>query len=477
MKKIFFLFVHLIVCVCCVFAAGNIETANQSLPPVPEDIPNEEVVETDVVTANMEKLEHLYRYVDANFIFEIDHDKIYQEVANALFKSLDDQYSYFVFKENEDDYVEDTLGKYGGIGLYFSKTYLEYQKEEDERTIYCVVSKPFKNTPCSRAGMMSGDLITAIDGQDVSNLEADDCAKLMKGDPGTDVVLTLKRGSEIFEITLTRDIIYIPTVEHYIIDDNIGYLAITEFIEDTWGKTIEALLEFEEKKCRKIIIDLRSNHGGDINVALEIANLFLTEGEIIAIKTRRFEEPQSINANENYLVNLNTKVAVMINNDSASSAEILSAALKYNNRATLIGTNTFGKGIMQTISKYGDGDNYTSLTTGEFTCMGHSIHKVGISPDIEVHALEFTEEEYANYQQVYNDNVLQDYVDAHPDFNIENINSFKLDAKYGEIREEVLRVLLANFYMSSLSADVEMPPMPEFDVELKTAVDYLNGVL
>lgn len=433
-----------------------------------------DTAQEDEISRDMSKLTRLYRFVDQNFYKDVDYNKAYEAMATALFESLEDKYSYYIAAEEKDDYVEQTLGTYGGIGLYFSKTYIQYQDEEDITTWYCLVDRVFPNTPCSRAGLRSGDLITAIDGTDVKDLEATDCAKLMKGEAGTKVQLTVKRSDQEFVLNLTRQIVDVPTVEYTTIDNgSIGYIQITQFTESTWQKMVEALIDFDDRKVKKIIIDLRSNGGGDINTALSIADSFISKGELLTINYKN-SDPEVYNARSQTLVDSDVKVALLTNGQTASSSEILTGAMKDNNRATIIGTKTYGKGIMQVVSPFDQG--YISLTEASFVTASHNeIHGVGIEPDILVPELEMTDEEAESYTNVYNDGVIADYVDAHPDFTDENIEAFKLDPKYGEIRHEILRILVRYEYINRLPGDQQFLIDPNYDQCLKTAVDFLNG--
>jgi carboxyl-terminal processing protease len=236
---------------------------------------------------------------------------------------------------------------------------------------------------------------------------------------------------------------------------------------------VEALIDFDDRKVKKIIIDLRSNGGGDINTALSIADSFISKGELLTINYKN-SDPEVYNARSQTLVDSDVKVALLTNGQTASSSEILTGAMKDNNRATIIGTKTYGKGIMQVVSPFDQG--YISLTEASFVTASHNeIHGVGIEPDILVPELEMTDEEAESYTNVYNDGVIADYVDAHPDFTDENIEAFKLDPKYGEIRHEILRILVRYEYINRLPGDQQFLIDPNYDQCLKTAVDFLNG--
>lgn len=432
----------------------------------------------DAISRDMAKLERLYRFVDENFYKDVDPDKAYEAMATALFESLGDQYSYYVVASDKDQYIEDSFGTYGGIGLYFSKFYLDYQDESDPRTLYCLVDRVFPNTPCSRAGLRSDDLIIAIDGTPTEGLEATECAKMMKGEPGTKVQLTVRRGAQEFVLNLKREIVNVPTVDSTVIPGEgggIGYIMITQFTSSTWSKVVEALKDYQRRGLDKLVIDLRSNPGGEINVALSIADCFIKEGELLSIYYKNCE-PEVYYASPRTLVDDGMKVVVLTNGQTASSSEILTGALKDNGRATIIGGKTFGKGIMQLVSPFDEG--YISLTEASFQTAGHAeIHEVGIEPDIQVEELRMTDEEAEAYTQVYNDGLIPAYVDAHPDFTNENIEAFSLPEGRGEIRHEILRVLVRSEYINRLPGDKQFLIDPDYDACLKTAIDFLDGKL
>ncbi|MDY4888552.1 MAG: S41 family peptidase [Sphaerochaetaceae bacterium] len=432
-------------------------------------------VPSDIISRDMSKLTRLYRFVDDNFYKDVDHEKAYEAMATALFESLEDQYSYYIPSSKTDNYLEESFGTYGGIGLYFSKNYVQYQDEDDLKTLYCVVDRVFPNTPCSRAGLRSDDFIIAIDGTDVIPLEADECAKMMKGEANTRVVLTVKRGDMEFELNLKREIVNVPTVDFTYLDNgSIGYVQITQFTDSTWQKTAEALIDFDDKNISKIIIDLRSNGGGDIDTALSIADCFINNAELLTIRYRN-KEAETYKARSQMLVDSKVKVAILTNGQTASSSEILTGAMKDNNRATIIGTKTYGKGIMQIVSPFDEG--FISLTEASFVTASHNeIHGVGIEPDIKVEELEMTEDEALAYTNIYNDRIIPKYVDNNPKFTDENIEAFELDSQYGEIRHEILRILVRYEYINRLPGDQQFVIDPNYDSCLKTAVDFLNGV-
>ncbi len=197
----------------------------------------------EIISRDMATLERLYQYVNNNFLYDIDYDAVYEAMANALFEALDDKYTYYVKAEESHDYAEEVSGVYGGLGIYFSKTYVDYQDPEDESTQYAIISQVFPGTPAAKAGLKAGDYIIEIDGESVVELEADECAHRMKGEVGSSVELTIRRKESTFTISLNRARIVVPTVEYEMIDGKTAYLRILEFSSNTTQSIGVALTE------------------------------------------------------------------------------------------------------------------------------------------------------------------------------------------------------------------------------------------
>lgn len=375
---------------------------------------------SEVISRDMATLERLYQYVEKNYLYDIDYDAVYEAMATALFNTLGDKYSYYVKAEKAEDYGDDVKGSYGGLGLYFSKSYVQYQDPEDERTLYAVISQAFPDTPCSRAGLMTGDLITEINGQSVVELEASDCAKLMKGNPGTTVSLTIKRGASVFTIDLVREIVTVPTVVYEMIDSDNAYLRILEFSRGTYRSISDALDKLSAKGMQKLIIDLRNNPGGDVDSALAIVDLFVSNTDLLYLSYKDPSKNIRYSATSKITVSPDVDIAILTNGGTASAAEIFSAAMRDTGRAVLVGTKTFGKGVMQLVSSFGDG--YISVTTASFSGpTGKPINKEGVLPDIEIADISIEEDEVQPYLDLMNSNAISTFVDNNPDLDRKSV--------------------------------------------------------
>jgi len=473
MKK-FYIILILFLIPFLLFAEGEKET-QQVINSILPGLVNGETGTIDEISVDMAKLERLYRFVDQYFLYDIDKEKVYEAMAAALFESLEDPYTYYVAKEEKDDYVESALGTYAGLGIQFTKTRLEYKDPNDIKTNYCLIDTIFPGTPSEKAGLRTGDYITEIEGEPVDEMEATDCAQKMKGEPGTEVTITLLRGEKTFNMTIEREIVKVPTVKFTIIDKKYGYIQIAEFTDTTTEKVKDAVENFNSNNIDKIIIDLRNNGGGDITVALQIADFFINSKKLLTINYKEgTEEDKVFYATTDTIVPEDTECVVLVNSSSASSSEILTGALKDDDRAVIIGEKTFGKGCMQIVTPFAEG--YISLTRARFLPPSmEPIHDIGITPDIEEPSLEMTDEEFEIYQKLFDEKYFSKYVDDNPDFTKENINAFSIpEEEEGEVRDQVLRLLIRNEYLSRLPSEERLIPDPEYDKVLQRAISYFE---
>ncbi len=428
---------------------------------------------SEIISRDMATLERLYQYVDRNFLYDIDYDAVYEAMATALFDALGDKYTYYVASEESDDYYEEVSGTYGGLGIYFSKSYVDYQDPDDESTLYAIITQVFPNTPSSRAGLKAGDYIIAIDGESVVDLEATECAKRMKGEVGTSVNLTIRRGDTEFSLDIVRAFITVPTVEYEMIDDSIAYLRILEFSSSTYNAIAEALEDLASQGMQKLIIDLRDNPGGDVDVTLSIADMFISGSNLLSISYKDSSKDVTYVATDNVTVDPSVEVAILVNGGTASSAEIFSSAMRDNGRAKLFGVTTYGKGVMQVISAFGEG--YTSITTASFVGpSGKTIHGDGVEPDFVVEEVTVLEAEMEAYTALMNDKAAKTFVDENPEFTDENVEKFAQQYASTGLRDVVLRLVARNEYLSRLTYDETPLADTVYDSILKAAYEYLQ---
>ena len=286
--------------------------------------------------------------------------------------SLDDPYSAYLSPEMLDQLNEQIQGSFGGLGILVSK--------KDE---YIEVVRPIKNTPAYRAGLKAGDLITHIDDQDVKDMNLDMAVKLMRGPVGTKISLTVMRPGEnkTFTVEITREEIKVPSVDGHMIEgEDIGYIALMKFNVNTPEEIRNTLNDLFEQGAKAIILDLRNNPGGEFLSGIEVADEFLSEGAIVHIDHK-------LGKDETYWAEppaIDVPLVVVQNERTISAAEILAGAIKDNERGILVGTNTFGKGLVQTVFQLGDGAGLKLTTARYLTPDRHDINEKGISPDVYV---------------------------------------------------------------------------------------------
>lgn len=328
----------------------------------------------DDLYSQIEIFSYALTTIQADYVEETPpKDLIYGSLKGML--NILDPHSQFLDPEEYKELKTETQGKFGGLGIEISI-----------RDGLLTVITPIEDTPAWEAGIKAGDRIVKIEDELTKDITLSDAVKQLRGKPGTDVNITVLREDEykILEITVTREIITIQDVKHtQILQDNIGYIRLAEFREDSHKEFHKALDELREQGAESLILDLRNNPGGLLNVAIDITEEFLPAGEtIVSTKGRRVSQNTITKSNNSKSVDW--PMVVLINQGSASGSEILAGAVKDNNRAIILGTKSFGKGSVQSVIPMPDGSGLRLTTSKYFTPSGVSIHNVGIEPDINV---------------------------------------------------------------------------------------------
>lgn len=329
------------------------------------------------------KTRHYYQPVST---FDLLKGYVLTGTINGMLRhALDDPYTRHMDAIAFENMMNTTTGVYGGIGLSVGIV--------DERV---TVVSPIKGTPGERAGLRRGDKIIAIDGRDTTYMTLDEAVSLMRGPANTEIDLTIKRDEEIFEVHIVREMINVISVpEWYIIDEDysIGYVAITNFSERTYEELVQALADLDAKGQKALIIDLRNNPGGTLGSALRVVDEFVAGAPLLYLEDK--EGNRTPFASTDAGTRKPIPMAVLINGGSASASEIVSGALQDNDLATLVGTTTFGKGLVQTLYPLRDGSALSVTEQGYLTSGGKDINGVGIEPDVVVEVT--LEEEEAIY--------------------------------------------------------------------------------
>ena len=319
----------------------------------------------------------VFEKVRTDYVEKPSEQKLVEAAINGMLTSLDPHSSYMDPKSFRDMQVQ-TRGEFGGLGI-------EVTQEDG----FVKVVTPIDDTPASRAGILSGDIITAIDDDQTQGLTLNQAVDKMRGAINTTVKLTVVRGTskETKEFKITRDRIQIKAVRARTEGDDIGYIRITQFNEQTFEGLKAAIQKFQSEipndKFKGYILDLRNNPGGLLDQSIYVANAFLERGEIVSTRGRNADETQRYNAKPGEL-SKGKPVVVLINGGSASASEIVAGALQDQKRATILGTRSFGKGSVQTIIPLGTAGAIRLTTARYYTPSGKSIQAKGILPDIEV---------------------------------------------------------------------------------------------
>lgn len=370
-EKIIKAFIYIVVCLGLLslgFAGGYIyeKSASDKLPSIR---PDEE----------LSLVRQVINIVEEKYVEKTKRDKLIQGAAAGVIESLNDPYSHYLDKKHFQMVEEETRGSYSGIGIYLGM-----------KDRHPVVQSVIDGTPAFRAGLKSGDVIVEVDGKKTAGKSIDEVASMIRGEEGTTVTLTLARtGREgTFKVSIKRANIKIPNVESKLIENNIGYVKIRGFNQNTLTDTQNALSMLKEKGAKGFIIDLRGNPGGLLEQAVELASLFIEKGKIVSIRYRDKQEEiynaQRLTFDGQRINTFKEPLVVLVDGGSASASEIFAGAIKDYKRGVLVGEKTFGKGSVQDVVKLPNGDGILITIAKYFTPSGKSIHMKGIEPDVKV---------------------------------------------------------------------------------------------
>lgn len=324
------------------------------------------VIGDDVVR----KSNALIEYIDKNFLYEYDEEDMENAIYKAIMSSLGDPYSCYYTEDEFKALMEETEGTYCGIGVVVTT---------DVDTGYIRVIQPYKNAPGAQAGIKSGDLITAVNDKDIRGIDIDLVVKDIKGEEGTSVKITVNRSGEMFTFDVVRKMVEIETVEHKMLDNNIGYIHITQFDGVTESQMQKAIDDLTSEGMTSLIVDVRDNPGGRLDTVCNILDKFIDKGKMIVYTKDVDGNRVDYKAKKDPIIDI--PCVVLTNGNSASASEIFAGALQDYELAHIIGTQTFGKGIVQTIIPMVDGTAFKLTIEDYYTPLGKTIHGKGVTPD------------------------------------------------------------------------------------------------
>lgn len=339
---------------------------------------NDKLGKTLVVTSsdNGEIASELSKYkmlIDKYFLGEVDEEKLKEGAIKGYIEGLDDQYTEYISKEDMKDYLEETTGNFVGIGIYMVK-------DTDSNKV--MVLSPIKGSPAEKAGILPGDLIISVDGVQYSADEMSVAANKIKGEEGSTVKLELLRGTETLNFELARENIKVNPVEGKVLQNNIGYIKFSSFDEETSKEFKTKYQELEAKGIKSLIIDLRNNGGGIVSEALNIADYILEKDKVMLYEVDKNNNEKIEKSKEDPIINM--PIVILTNSNTASSSEILAGALKDHEKAKIVGTKTYGKGVIQQLMTLQDGSGLKITSEEYLTPNKTKINKIGIEPDEKV---------------------------------------------------------------------------------------------
>jgi carboxyl-terminal processing protease len=323
---------------------------------------------------NLKVFTEVLSYIEANYVDEVEPEKLVQGAIRGMLKTLDPHSSFMPQDVYREMQVE-TEGRFGGLGI-------EITVRDDVLTVVA----PIEGTPAFRAGLQAGDQIVKIEGESTKDMSLIDAVKKLRGPEGSAVTVGIFRKgfTEPQDFTLTRAIIQIKSVRWKKLQDDIGYVRLRSFQKTTTEELEDALQDLEEQRIRGLVLDLRNNPGGLLEQAISVSDEFLEAGKLIVYTKGRLASQNMKGYSKNDRAHVGYPIAILINNGSASASEIVAGALQDLGRATLVGSQSFGKGSVQTIIPLSDGSGLRLTTAKYYTPKGREIHGKGITPDIVV---------------------------------------------------------------------------------------------
>ena len=329
---------------------------------------------TDAISAGTSrKAAEIQNIIEKQFLYgdDVKNEDLQDMSLKGYVAGLGDPYSVYYDKEETEELLDSTEGKYAGIGALMA---------QDQETLEITVQEVYKDTPAEEAGMKEGDVLLSVDGDDVTGMSLSEVVDLVKGEENTKVSVTVRRAGGNVDLEMTRKIVETQTVETEMKDGGVGYLKITEFDTVTYEQFQNRLESLEEAGMTGLVVDLRDNPGGNLDTVCQILDLLLPEGTIVYTEDKNGERVDTKTSDEEH--QFTKPMAVLVNGGSASASEVFSGAVQDYGIGTIIGTQTYGKGIVQTLYSLSDGSCLKLTTAQYFTPDGRNIHGEGITPDI-----------------------------------------------------------------------------------------------
>ena len=322
----------------------------------------------------IQKINTLKNIIDTDYISNADEEKMLEGAIKGYVEGLGDEYTQYFTKEEMEDFKADTEGEFVGIGIYMYKNIID-------NTI--VVLYPIKDSPAEEIGLQYGDVIKKVDGIEYTGDDFDTISTKIKGEEGTKVELEIERNGEILSFNIVRRNVDLYPIEYETLENGVGYIKLTSFDEDCSEEFKRIYKELEKKhKINSLILDLRNNGGGIVEEALKITDYMLEKDEVILI-TKDKEDNEEVEKSKSHPI-VKVPIVVLVNENTASASEIIAAALKENEKASIVGEKTYGKGVIQELITLTDGSGIKVTIEEYYTPNRNKINKIGIEPDKKI---------------------------------------------------------------------------------------------
>ena len=341
----------------------------------------ESIANGDGTTGIETALASIRTILENEYIGELDDEQMLEKAIKGYVAGVGDEYTEYYTPEEMNKEYETAMGNYVGIGIYMIVNY-------EEGTITIV--EPMENSPALEAGIREGDLITKVNGEEITKDNVDEMSNKIKGEEGTKVKLTIKRDDEEFEVEVERKRIEVSHIESEMLDNDIAYIQILDFDGGAAKEFKENYEKLKKDGAKSLIIDIRGNGGGVVDESIDILEMICDKGNTLLIETDKDGNETIIKSEEDPIIDI--PIAVLVNGTSASASEIFAGALKDYEKATIIGTKTFGKGVIQTLLRLSDGSGLKMTTEEYCTPNRNKINKIGIEPNIKVELPENVDE-------------------------------------------------------------------------------------
>ena len=331
------------------------------------------------------KVRSLANYIDTFYLDEYDDEKLEDGIYHGMVSGLGDPYSEYYSSEEYSDMMEGDSGEYRGIGIIVYK---------DSASGYVTIESVMKDQPAYNAGVENGDILISVDGKETRDITLTETVGMIKRGESDTVKLVLLRDNKTIEKVVNKTNIVLETVEHEMKKDKIGYISISQFIENTDEQFAAAVDDLNKKGMKGLIIDLRDNGGGLVDSCVNMISRIVPEGKLVVYMEDKNGQREDYNSNNPQTLDL--PIVVLVNGNTASASEIMTGCLKDYGLATVVGSKTYGKGIVQNVMPLGDGSALKLTVAAYYTPNGVNIHKKGIEPDVDI---EYTTKEWAKIRK------------------------------------------------------------------------------